>query len=309
MIAFLKLIRYKNLLMVLLTMYFTKYALIKAFLNSSFLSYIDFILFSLAVVFITAGGYIINDIHDVVTDTINKPNKVVVGKTISLKNAWLLYKILTAFGLGLGIFISIYKSLPFYSLFFVIVVIGLYLYSRYLQKTVLIGNLLIASLCSLSIYLVYVFDFRVDSTTLYRAVHTDDIDGIQMEWIVIFFYILFSFITTLIREIIKDIEDINGDYNENYKTLPILYGKRRSRNICIGLTFSLIFVLFLFISIVNALKMTLLLISLVAVVLLIIAFLFSIWNGKTQQEFKKASSIMKTIMLLGIMSMALFIFE
>lgn len=309
MIAFLKLIRYKNLLMVLLTMFLTKYALIKAFLNSSFLSYIDFIIFSLAVLFITAGGYIINDIHDVVTDNINKPNKVIVGKTISLKNAGLLYKIVTVIGLGLGIFISIYKSLPFYSLFFFTVVIALYLYSKYLQKTVLIGNLLIASLCSLSIYLVYIFDFRVDSNTLYRPVNIDDIDGIQMEWMIIFFYILFSFMTTLIREIIKDIEDINGDYNENYKTLPIVYGKRRTRNICIGLTFSLIFMLFLFISIVNALKMNMLLILLLAVVLLIISFLFSIWNSKTQQEFRKASNIMKTVMLLGIMSMALFIFD
>jgi 4-hydroxybenzoate polyprenyltransferase len=309
MIPFLKLIRYKNLLMVLLTMYFTKYALIKAFFSQGYLSHFDFTIFSLSVLFITAGGYIINDIFDIRTDQINKPEKVIVGKSISEKNAWLLYTTLTFIGLGLGVFISIYKDLHLYILFFFIVILGLYLYSKFLQKTILLGNILIASLCSMSIYLVYLFDFRTNSNDFLKIGDLEGVENIGIGLTAILFYIVFSFITTLIREILKDIEDINGDYNQNYKTLPIVYGKRRTKNVCIGLTFVLIFMLFLFTSLVNAFKMQMLLVFLCAVILIVIAFLYSIWSITTAQEFKKASNIMKTVMLLGITSMALFIFD
>ena len=75
MISFFQLIRYKNLLMVLLTMILTKYALINSFISDPSLTSIDFIILSLSILFITAGGYIVNDLYDIEADTINKPLK------------------------------------------------------------------------------------------------------------------------------------------------------------------------------------------------------------------------------------------
>ena len=85
MISFFQLIRYKNLLMVLLTMILTKYALINSFISDPSLTSIDFIILSLSILFITAGGYIINDLYDIEADTINKPLKVYISKSISKK--------------------------------------------------------------------------------------------------------------------------------------------------------------------------------------------------------------------------------
>ena len=90
MISFFQLIRYKNLLMVLLTMVLTKYALINSFISQPSLTSIDFIILSLSILFITAGGYIINDFYDIEADTINKPLKVYISKRIKKKNAWVI---------------------------------------------------------------------------------------------------------------------------------------------------------------------------------------------------------------------------
>ena len=104
MISFLKLIRYKNLLMVLLTMVLTKYALIRSLLD--LITHFDFAIIVLSVLLITSGGYIINDIYDVSIDKINKPQKVYVGNSISFKNAWISYFTLTIVGVLLGIYVS-----------------------------------------------------------------------------------------------------------------------------------------------------------------------------------------------------------
>ena len=115
MISFLKLIRYKNLLMVALTMVLTKYALIDSYVVAAF-SNIEFSILLSSVLFITAGGYIINDIFDIEVDKINKPDKVIITQQISEKYGWIFYSILNFIGLLLGVYLSIEKQLIFFSL-------------------------------------------------------------------------------------------------------------------------------------------------------------------------------------------------
>ena len=197
MISFLKLIRTKNLLMVLLTMYATKYALIEFTLDKSHVTTIDFSILALSILLITAGGYIINDICDVEVDQINKPNKVFIGNTISVKRAWIVYLTMSFIGLGLGTYVSIQNHLFSYTLFFVITFIGLYIYSKYLQRILFLGNLMISLLCSLIIYLVYSFDFTVSKRELFIHSDTDEVSTIQIGMIGVGFYMFFSFISTL----------------------------------------------------------------------------------------------------------------
>ena len=301
MISFFYLIRYKNLLMVLLTMILTKYALINSFISDPSLTSIDFIILSLSILCITAGGYIINDLFDIEADTINKPLKVYISKSISKKNAWVIYLLSSTFGVTLGIYLSIIKNSDFLSFYFIGTTLLLFLYSVLLKKLVFIGNLCISLLVALPIYLLYKFDSN--NITISNILQYFFLS------IAIFYYMFFAFLTTMIREIIKDIEDINGDYIVKLKTLPILIGKTRARNISIFLSVVLLLFLFLvssnyFISNKYFLGIIMLMLSTV-----VVYFIFKSWIATTKKQFQYLSNLMKLIMFIGILSMALFKFK
>lgn len=301
MIPFLKLIRSKNLFMVLLTMVLTKYALISSYLSQTSLTNLEFILLSLSVLLITAGGYIINDIFDIEVDKINKPEKVIVSDSISLKNAWIYYFMLSSIGLLLGIYLSFEKQLNFFSLYFIVAIILLFLYSRFLKRLPLIGNLTISLLVSLSIFLIYAFD---NSVLNFKS---DGLNSLFLT-IIIFYYLLFSFFSTLVRELIKDIEDVNGDNALKMKTIPVILGIKRTRNIVIGISFLILFFLFLvfkesFLSEEYELSLIILIES-----ILFLGLIYKLWNAQTKKEFHFLSNFMKVIMLVGILSMTLFKF-
>ena len=301
MISFFQLIRYKNLLMVLLTMILTKYALINSFISDPSLTSIDFIILSLSILFITAGGYIINDLYDIKADTINKPLKVYISKSISKKNAWFIYLLSSTLGVSLGIYLSIIKNIDFLSFYFFGTTLLLFLYSVLLKKQVFIGNLCISLLVTLPIYLLYKFDSN--NITISNILQYFFLS------IAVFYYMFFAFLTTMIREIIKDIEDINGDYIVKLKTLPILIGKTRARNISIFLSVVLLLFLFLvssnyFISKKYFLGTIMLMISII-----LVHFIFKSWNASTKKQFHYLSNLMKLIMFIGILSMTLFKFK
>ena len=301
MISFFQLIRYKNLLMVLLTMILTKYALINSFIINPSLTSVDFIILSLSILFITAGGYIINDLYDIEADTINKPLKVYISKSISKKNAWFIYLLSSTLGVSLGIYLSVIKNSDFLSFYFIGTTLLLFLYSVLLKKQVFIGNLCISLLVALPIYLLYKFDSN--SKTISNILQYFFLS------IAVFYYMFFAFLTTMIREIIKDIEDINGDYTVKLKTLPILIGKTRARNISIFLSVVLLLFLFLvssnyFISKKYFLGTIMLMISII-----VVHFIFKSWNAITKKQFHYLSNLMKLIMFTGILSMILFKFK
>jgi len=301
MISFFQLIRYKNLLMVLLTMILTKYALINSFISDPSLTSIDFIILSLSILFITAGGYIINDLYDIEADKINKPLKVYISKSISKKNAWFIYLLSSTLGVSLGIYLSIIKNIVFLSFYFFRTTLLLFLSSVLLKKQVFIGNLCISLLVTLPIYLLYKFDSN--NITISNILQYFFLS------IAVFYYMFFAFLTTMIREIIKDIEDINGDYIVKLKTLPILIGKTRARNISIFLSLVLLLFLFLvssnyFISNKYFLGIIMLMLSTV-----VVYFIFKSWIATTKKQFQYLSNLMKLIMFIGILSMTLFKFK
>lgn len=170
-----------------------------------------------------------------------------------------------------------------------------------MKKQVFIGNLCISLLVALPIYLLYKFDSNsktISNILQYFFLST-----------VVFYYMFFAFLTTMIREIIKDIEDINGDYTVKLKTLPIFIGKTRARNISIFLSVVLLLFLFLvssnyFISKKYFLGTIMLMISII-----VVHFIFKSWNASTKKQFHYLSNLMKLIMFTGILSMILFKFK
>ena len=300
---FLKLIRYKNLLMVLLTLVLAKYALIHTFLVNSYLSDFHFSILTLSVLSITAGGYIINDIYDIEADKINKPNKLFIDKTISKKNAWTSYFLLTFFGLTLGVFLSISELLPLYSLYFIFTIIGLFFYSKNFKKQILIGNIVVSFFVGLTFFLLISFELHNNFETF----DNDKTNGVYMIFPFgsVMGYSFFSFLTTFVREIIKDIEDVNGDLKLKSNTLPIVIGRKRASKI--AFFFSAVLLVFL-LFILQIIKSNILILGYGIIFILapLLYFLYKLWFSKSKKDYAQLSNILKIIMLFGILSMLLF---
>lgn len=308
MISFLKLIRYPNLLMILLTMLLTKYALLAAYMHRTFLSDVQFALLILSVLCIAASGNIINDIYDMEADKINKPSKVYINTFITKKKAWTLYYGMATIGLLLGIYLSITTTLYAYSAIFIFSILILHWYSYLLKKVLLLGNLVVSLATGLSIYIVYLFDFKhIKAPELEVNTQINSLFDTQL-WVVIVTYACFAVLTNLIREIIKDVEDVHGDLNIKANTLPIVFGKKRAKKIAVAIS---VVVLFSLVQIAkNHLYPFPILLGYTFVFILIplTYFTYKLWNATTTKEFHYASNLMKLIMLSGTLSMLFFKF-
>lgn len=270
--ALVRLTRLWNLLIIGLAQYCTAGFLISA----SSLTDLRLLLLSLSTILIAAGGYSINDYYDVKIDLINKPERVVVGKVLSRRTVLVLHTLLTLTGIGIGFLLSwSIGFLHFGSAFL------LWLYSNALKRLPFIGNFAVAILTGLSIYVVNLLIPPVLAT--------------------VSIYALFAFFITLIREIIKDMEDLKGDNTFGCRTLPIVWGLRPTKVFIYGLivVFSLVVVMVHFA--VTPLPVTFFIGFLLFPMGLLVAWLI---RADTRRDFYRLSQFSKLIMLAGIFSMA-----
>ena len=305
-ISFLKLIRLKNLIIVALTQLLIKFYLINPpiFEINFILSNTQFYLLVLATVFITASGYIINDIYDVATDTINKNQERIIGKSIKSRNAISWYIFFNLIGLLLGCYIAYIVKRPVFGLIFFYCIFSLWTYSKYLKSSFLSGNLQVSFLIALSIFNVALFDIIPNGIN-----KTNDE---LMVFKIILCYAAFAFITTFIREIIKDLEDIEGDKNINAKTLAITCGIEKTKWI------ALLFTIFTFLGIsyfqyfqysVTSIEWGINKIAIFYTLFLQVLLLFlglKIYHSQVKTDFYFISRLCKYIMIIGILSIPLF---
>jgi 4-hydroxybenzoate polyprenyltransferase len=239
MMAFLRLIRFPNLVMVFITQYLLEYCVIlpvfaRTNTPSSF-DHLHFFLFALTTMLITAGGYVINDITDAAIDRINKPEKYVIGKLISYKTAYNLYYAFVALSLVIGTYTGYYVGSVVLALAYPAVTVLLWLYSAALKNRGLVGNLLVALLCAFTATILILGEekgFRL------LKIHTPM--TFSRLWLVVLGYGVFAFLGTLFRELIKDIEDIQGDRAVGRKTFPIVFGLDATKKIT-GIVLLLLF--------------------------------------------------------------------
>ena len=310
-ISFLKLIRLKNLIIVALTQLVIKFSLINPFVDNFMLSDNQFYLLILSTVFITASGYIINDIYDVKTDKVNKEESRIIGKSITSRNAISWYIIFNFLGLGLGIYIAYIVKQPYYSLVFIYCIFSLWTYSKRMKTSFLFGNLQVSLLTALSIFNVALFDI------ISNGINKNT--GEMMIFKIIIFYSAFAFITTFIREIIKDLGDMEGDKEIQAKTLAITYGIEKTKWV------SLIFTIFTFLGIVYfqyfqysiyssefEYKISIWGVNKIAIIytffiqFLLLFLGFKIYTSKLKNDFYLISQLCKIIMIVGILSIPLF---
>lgn len=297
--SILNLIRYKNLLMIALVQLLVKYALLEPLGALTSLNTLGISMLILATICIAAAGNIINDIHDVETDLVNKPQKVIVGKSISEKNAFTLFIVLNVLGVGLGYYLShtIGKN-AFFSLFVLISAL-LYIYATYLKRTLLVGNVVISVLVGLSVLIVGVFELMpciTPSNQQFQFVYFK----------IIVNYSVFAFTINLIREIAKDIEDIDGDYNAKMHTLPIVVGRERASNILFVLSLIPILGVGYYIVCKIYQNQVMVVYFLTAVLGPLIYITIKIFNATTKKHFHLISNMLKLVMLLGMLSLLLY---
>lgn len=224
--AFFKLIRWPNLIFIVLTQVLFYYCiLLPGFQPAVSAGYGNvlrpflFYLLSLSSVLIAAAGYIINDYFDLNIDRVNKPDRLVVDKIIKRRWTILWHWILSGLGLLIGAYVSWKVRNPFVLIGNLGCVILLWFYSTTFKRKLLIGNVLISLMTAWVILVLYVAEFRlvIFRDPLYQKVLTR-----LFKFAIL--YGGFAFIISLIREVVKDIEDMDGDARYGCRTMPIVWG-------------------------------------------------------------------------------------
>ncbi|MDG5493165.1 geranylgeranylglycerol-phosphate geranylgeranyltransferase [Psychroserpens sp. SPM9] len=297
----LNLIRWKNLLMIIVAQVLIKYALFEFFNTATALTDFNFTLLVIITLCLAAAGNIINDIYDLETDSINKPNKVVIGKQVSEKLAYNLFFALNIIGIALGFYLSHSIGKSSFFAIFVIISLALYVYASYLKGTVLFGNVLISFLVAMSLIIVGIFDLLPVTFTDNRTTQMAFFD-------IVIDYALFAFFINLVREIIKDIQDIDGDYKSGMNTLPIVLGRERANKIAFAVSMIPIGMVIYFI--VTYLYQHQIAIGyfLVFVIAPLIYATIKIFSAEHYKHYEHISTLYKLTMFMGLLSLLLYPF-
>lgn len=224
--AFIKIIRPINLFVIAITQLSIYFFILRPDLNelrqSAFQGYGSVLLIVFTTILLAAGGYVINDVLDVKADKLNKPEKNHL-QTITTSIARKYYFVLLCLGLCTALLITIIQANISYIILYLISAILLFFYSSTFKHKVLIGNIIIALFCAL-------VPFILALSFMDEIINFSNENPDKAEWIkgILLFYILFAFQSTLLREMVKDIEDVKGDFAANSKTIATVYGIERA---------------------------------------------------------------------------------
>jgi 4-hydroxybenzoate polyprenyltransferase len=262
----------------------------------------NYILLVIATVCIAAGGYVINNIMDQDTDEIAKPQNRVVGVSISETMAYNWYIGLTIIGVGIGFYLSnvIYK--PTFASMFILVATLLYMYATSFKQIPVLGNVVVALMLSTSIIIIGLFD-------ILPAIDVDNRFRMKEAFDILMHYAIFAFIINLIREIVKDMEDMDGDYQSGINSLPIAIGVQKTKIIVGVLTVISIGILAYY---VNSNLFELDYVVYYAMILIVgplIYFGVKLLNAATKKEYHHLSLVLKIILFFGILSVAVIVFN
>lgn len=315
--TFLKVVRVKNLLIVAATLYLMRYCLIQPLLVIKGLSLqlddFTFLLLTLSTVFITAAGYVINDYFDTRTDLVNHPQTVIVGRNLSRRYAIILHIGLNIVGVLLGTIVSFKIGRPIFSLLFVLVTGILWFYSTTYKRQFLIGNIIVAVLTGIVPMMALLFELPRIYKVYWQMIANFDLSvGTITYWVG--GYALFAFLLTLVREIIKDIEDFEGDQAFGRNTIPVFLGKKTAKIIAATLLlFTLLALMYLFGAHLNYLPSgnfdyLTLIYFILGLVIPIFILLITLLTAEKKEDYHRASRLNKLIMLFGLLYTIVFRF-
>lgn len=308
--AFFRLIRWPNLVFIALTQCLFYYFIIIPSLPLAYYEQLHkltpqlFVLLVVASVLIAAAGYIINDYFDINIDQVNKPDKMIVQKIINRRWAIILHLVLTFTGLALSTWVALKTSLIII-LANIICALLLWVYSTTFKKKLLSGNIIISALTAWTVLVLY---FATNTSLSLTPGVTDNgvLGGMHTIYKFAALYAGFAFIISLIREVVKDIEDMEGDARYNCKTIPIVWGIPAAK----------VFVAVWLVVLIGALVVVQFYVlqigwwlSALYVLLLVIAplvwILKKFYLAQTPAQYHRVSNMVKLVMLTGICSIVM----
>lgn len=304
---FLKLVRWPNLVFIVLTQLLFSYAIIQPAFQQAHLKPnihgLYFILLIIASVFIAAAGYIINDYFDINIDSINKPQKLIVDKVFNRRWVLAWHLILSFTGIGIGFYIDRKTGVMMLGFTNIICALLLFFYSISLKKKLLIGNIVIAILTAWVVLVITWCESRFYINALRNEVPID-LNKITR---LTFLYAGFAFVISLIREVVKDMEDIEGDRRYGCKTMPIVWGINASKVFIAVWLLVLIAALIIVQIYAIQLKWWFSIgYTVVLVILPLVLIIRKLYQAKNASDYHQLSSWVKWIMLTGILSMIFF---
>jgi 4-hydroxybenzoate polyprenyltransferase len=234
-----------------------------------------------------ASGYIINNFYDSKKDLINRPNKSMLDRLVSQKTKLYVYFTLNFFVALISVFLS-WRVLLFFSAYIFLI----WFYSHKLKKYAIIGNITAAFLAVLPFFAILIYLFKKDHFRHFEMQHAE----------IIFAHASFLFLLILIREMIKDLENIKGDLASDYHTIPVIYGENASKAIITALTVLTVIPVYLLIDIYDVGQMD---IYFYACLIVLVFFLIKLWPSQTRAEFLTLHNVLKFLIVAGVFCIVL----
>lgn len=307
--AFFRMIRLPNLFFILLTQLLFQYGIvIPVFSKAGAEPVFNPALLSLLIIsslLIAAAGYIINDYFDINIDQVNKPNKNVVDHIISRRWAMLWHSVFSFIGVGLGFYVGWKLDIFWLGLMNFLCSVLLFVYSTTFKKQLLTGNWIIALLTTWAVAVVGMVSFYYG--TQHPEMYTPEATNKIFRFTIL--YSSFAFIISLVREAVKDLEDMQGDERYGCRTMPIVWGINASKvYIAVWLCVLLGAMIVVEIYLLQFNWWGLVLYSVVLINISVVILLRKLYKANTAGNFHQISSYAKLIMLAGILSMILIYF-
>ena len=305
---YLSILRPVNLLIVAVTMLMMRFLLISPaaakFGLQLTLTNWEFCVLILSCVLIAAGGYVVNDLYDVAADDVNKPGVNLIGRVISTSHGWWLYAWTSGLGLLAGLFSSLAAGDIKLISIQIVAAVSLYLYAASLKRITLLGNVLVAIIVALSVVTPAVFE-----PSVYALDRPADWYAAGFIWTWVLIMTLFSFLLTLVREIVKDIEDQEGDKLREDATIAIVWGTEAARGVAIAMlttTLGLVIwgaILMQGLPYVNGWG---LIAYAAGVALLLVVDSIILLRAGNKKQFHRASTMLKVTMVAGLLFLVFF---
>jgi len=299
-------IRLPNLVIVVLIEFLLRYGVIKPILfkgREEFMTSLpDFCIFSLITVLLAVGGYVINDYFDLKADRINRPDQLVVSRLVTPRWAMKIHLLVNSIAVILGFYLALRIQSLWFGLLFPCGALFFWFYSARWKQFFIWKNLIVAFISASLIMLVLLFEFfHLRLNPEYFSTVIGILDSVLRIFLA---YAVFAFMVSVIREIIKDMQDLEGDEKTGIRSLPAVIGIALSKVFVIALLAITMMMLLYVESIIYRLGMELLFwYFLITVELPAVFLIVVVMRAKEKNAFRYASGIAKMIMVTGIFSL------
>lgn len=236
-----------------------------------------------------ASGYIINNFYDSQKDLINRPNKSMLDRLVSQKTKLSVYFSLNFLAVLMALIVS-WRAFLFFSAYIFVI----WFYSHKIKKYAIIGNLTSALLAVVPFFAILLY--------FYNKILFEEIENHMSHFAVISAHAMFLFLLLLIREMIKDLENLKGDLANDYQTIPILYNETVSKQIITVLTFMTVIPVYVLVNIYDVGYMD---IYFYICFIVMLFFLLYLWKSNSKQQYLLLHNVLKFLIVSGVFCIVL----